>query len=106
MKCFFYISQHNLIQAEKTEGGKYNEEKTVGEGKKTEELGNCSLPFSGLSLALSHLIRKLMQLSVLILESSFYNFSFSLTPFFYSPLICAVPADDKTGHVRRFLSVV
>lgn len=69
-------------------------------------LGNGFLPFSGLSIASSHLIRKLMQLSVLILESSFYNFSFSLTPFFYSPLICAVPADDKMGHVRLFIAVV
>lgn len=92
MKCFFYISQHNLIQAEKTEGGKYNEEKTVGEGKKTEELGNCSLPFSGLSLALSHLIRKLMQLSVLILESSFYIFlspSYAFSIPFTTNLCCA-----------------
>lgn len=39
-------------------------------------------PFSGLSIALSLLIRKLMQLSVLILESSFYSFFFSpLQPF-------------------------
>lgn len=44
-----------------------------------------SLPLSGLSIALSLLIRKLMQLSVLILESSFYSFFFfSFATFFYS----------------------
>lgn len=44
-----------------------------------------SLPFPGLSIALSLLIRKLMQLSVLILESSFYSFfSPSFATFFYS----------------------
>ena len=47
-------------------------------------LGNGFLPFSGLSIGLSDLIRKLMQLSVLILESSFYFFS--VFPFFYSVL--------------------
>lgn len=41
-------------------------------------------PFSGLSIALSLLIRKLMQLSVLILESSFYSLFFSFATFFYS----------------------
>lgn len=41
-------------------------------------------PFSELSIALSLLIRKLMQLSVLILESSFYSFFFSYATFFYS----------------------
>lgn len=40
-------------------------------------------PFSELSIALS-LIRKLMQLSVLILESSFYSFFSSYATFFYS----------------------
>ena len=64
---------------------------------------HSSLPFSGLSIALSLLIRKLMQLSVLILESSFYSF-FSLLLcnlfLFCSALICAVAADDKTGHIR------
>ncbi len=40
---------------------------------------------TGLSIALSLLIRKLMQLSVLILESSFYSFFFfSFATFFYS----------------------
>lgn len=59
-------------------------------------------PFSGLSIALSLLIRKLMQLSVLILESSFYSFFFLLCNLFLfrSALICAVAADDKTGHIR------
>lgn len=41
--------------------------------------------FPQLSIAMSLLIRKLMQLSVLILESSFYSFFFSsFTTFFYS----------------------
>lgn len=60
-------------------------------------------PSSGLSIALSLLIRKLMQLSVLILESSFYSFFFFLLCnlfLFRSALICAVAADDKTGHIR------
>lgn len=41
-------------------------------------------PFPVLSIALSLLIRKLMQLSVLILESSFYSFFLSFATFFYS----------------------
>lgn len=59
-------------------------------------------PFWGFSIALSLLIRKLMQLSVLILESSFYSFFFSLCNLFLfcSALICAVAADDKTGCIR------
>lgn len=47
-----------------------------------------------------------MQLSVLILESSFSSFfSPSLLHnlfLFRSALICAVVADDKTGHIRLF----
>lgn len=65
-------------------------------------------PFPELSIALSLLIRKLMQLSVLILESSFYSFFFFLLHnlfLFRSALICAVAADDKTGHIR-LLSVL
>lgn len=59
-------------------------------------------PFLGFSIALSLLIRKLMQLSVLILESSFYSFFFCLCNLFLfcSALICAVAADDKTGCIR------
>lgn len=49
---------------------------------RTEEM--LLSPFSGLSIALSLLIRKLMQLSVLILESSFYSLFFSFATFFYS----------------------
>lgn len=58
--------------------------------------------FLGFSIALSLLIRELMQLSVLILESSFYSFFFFLCNLFLfcSALICAVAADDKTGCIR------
>lgn len=60
-------------------------------------------PFLGFSIALSLLIRKLMQLSVLILGSSSYSFFFFFLCnlfLFCSALICAVAADDKTGCIR------
>lgn len=76
----------------------------IGKVRACEEWGNASLlfPFLGFSIALSLLIRKLMQLSVLILESSFYSFFFILCNLFLfcSALICAVAADDKTGCIR------
>lgn len=63
------------------------EQSTVG-GWEQGGGGHCEeallSPFSGLSIALSLLIRKLMQLSVLILESSFYSFFFLLCNLFYS----------------------
>lgn len=75
-----------------------------GGGVPCEEGETLLSPVAGLGIALSLLVRELMQLSVLILESSFYSFSFflSLPPllcnlFFYSvsAVIRTVAADDK-----------
>lgn len=86
----------------------------VGENWRVEDPASSKemllSPFPELSIALSLLIRKLMQLSVLILESSFYSFFFFFFLLhnlflFRSALICAVAADDKTGHIR-LLSVL
>lgn len=56
-----------------------------GRGGAPCEKGETLLsPVAGLGIALSLLVRELMQLSVLILESSFYSFSFFSPP----PLLC------------------
>lgn len=76
-----------------------------GGGGPCEEL---TLLSPGFCIALSFLIRKLMQLSVLILESSFYSFLLLLLLcnlfLFRSALICAVAADDKTAYIRLLSS--
>lgn len=75
-----------------------------GGGVSCERAETLLSPVAGLGIALSLLVRELMQLSVLILESSFYSslfFSPRLHSFatlfspFRSAVIRAVPANDK-----------
>lgn len=98
--CYTPLSDLSRKDGEENVGGVQSNVGGWERGGPNEE--TLLSPFSGLSIALSLLIRKLMQLSVLILESSFYSF-FSLLCnlfLFRSALICAVAADDKTGHIR------
>ena len=96
MTCFSCYPQ--ISDLSRKDGGENvgGEQSTVGGwkqgGVEDPARKHFFLPFSGLSIALSLLIRKLMQLSVLILESSFYSFfPPPLQPFsiLYSTNLCS-----------------
>lgn len=106
--CYPPLSDLSRKDGREDVGGKQSavggrEKKRGGGGGACKEREMLLSPLSGLSIALSLPIRKLMQLSVLILESSFYSFSPPLLCnlfLFRSALICAVAADDKTRYIR------